>query len=82
MFLSRCIHPCRASPLTLLRYLGIVFLAILCKASSYTAATGDVRLNLQTVDWFLFGVISQQFYLYWISGEFVGWSKISTILTW
>jgi hypothetical protein len=30
MFLSRCVHPCRASPLTLLRYLGIVFLAILC----------------------------------------------------
>ena len=41
-----------------------------------------VRLNLQTVDWFLFGVISHQFYLYWISGEFVGWPKISTILTW
>jgi len=37
-----------------------------------------VRLNLQTVDWFLFGVISHQFYLYWISGEFVGWSKISS----
>ena len=89
MLLSCCIHwaSC-ASPLTLLCCLGAVFLAILCKPRHIlvlllsTVYGVYVRLNLQTVGWSLFGVITHQFYLYWISGEFVGWSKISTILTW
>jgi hypothetical protein len=50
---------------------GAVFLAILRKRS-HRVFGRRAHLNPQTVNGFLFGVLTHQFYSYWIRGEFLG----------
>jgi len=58
--------------MTLLYHPGVVFLAILCKRwDTGLALHGGGMAKSQTVNGFLFGVLTQQFYSYWISGVFV-----------
>ena len=50
---------------------GVMFLAFLRK-HSHQVFGGRVCLNPQAVNGFLFGVLTHQFYSYWIGGEFLG----------
>ena len=51
---------------------GVVFLAILRKRWHRPERLEDAHLNPWTVNGFLFGVLTQQFYSYWTGGEFLG----------
>lgn len=55
---------------TFLSHAGVVFVAILRMFWETLGVRTIVRLIPHTVNGFLFGVLTQQFYSYWISGEF------------